>query len=213
MVATAAPGISDILVLGKVKQLERTEAADLILLDAPAAGHAISFLRSAHGLLDAVRVGPVNAQAADVLELLTDPTRCRVMLVTLPEETPVNELVETAYSLEDEVGRGPRSRSWSTGCIPSSPGLDRDPRAEADAAGLVVPPAELAAMPRRPPASASRRGPHCRPSRSSGWPSRCPSPSSQLPFLFSTELGPDDLAVLSDSLTDAIRALAPEAAP
>src|SRR5258706_137586 len=57
VVATAAPGIKDILILGKVKQLERSGAADLIILDAPAAGHAITFLMSARGLLDAVRVG------------------------------------------------------------------------------------------------------------------------------------------------------------
>ncbi len=104
VVATAAPGIKDILVLGKVKQLERAGVADLIVLDAPAAGHAITFLRSARGLLDAARVGPINTQAAEVLEMLTDPERCQVVLVTLPEETPVNELVDTAYSLEDEVG-------------------------------------------------------------------------------------------------------------
>src|SRR5947209_9039492 len=54
VVATAAPGIKDILVLGKVKQLERAKAADLIVLDAPAAGHAVRFLTSARGLLDAV---------------------------------------------------------------------------------------------------------------------------------------------------------------
>ena len=78
MVATAAPGIRDILVLGKVKQLERAGAADLIVLDAPAAGHAITFLQSARALLDAVRVGPINAQARDVLELLTDHERCQV---------------------------------------------------------------------------------------------------------------------------------------
>jgi anion-transporting ArsA/GET3 family ATPase len=104
VVATAAPGIKDILVLGKVKQLERANAADLIVLDAPAAGHAVTFLMSAHGLLDAVTVGPIRAQAADVIELLTDASRCQVMLVTLPEETPVNEVVDTAYALEDRVG-------------------------------------------------------------------------------------------------------------
>ncbi|MFI5044389.1 MAG: ArsA family ATPase, partial [Acidimicrobiales bacterium] len=104
LVSTAIPGIRDILVLGKVKQIERSGEFDLVLLDAPAAGHAISFLKSASGLVDAVKVGPINTQAADVLELLTDPSRCRVMLVTVPEETPVNELVETAYSLEDQVG-------------------------------------------------------------------------------------------------------------
>ena len=58
VVATAAPGIKDILILGKVKQLERAGDADLLVLDAPAAGHAITFLRSASALLDTVRVGP-----------------------------------------------------------------------------------------------------------------------------------------------------------
>ena len=104
VVATAAPGIKDILILGKVKQLERTGKTDLLILDAPAAGHAITFLLSARGLLDAVRVGPINSQARDVLDMLTDHERCQVMLVTLPEETPVNELVDTAYHLEDRVG-------------------------------------------------------------------------------------------------------------
>ena len=52
MVATATPGIKDVLILGKIKQLERAAAsgqldADVIIVDAPAAGHAISFLRSA----------------------------------------------------------------------------------------------------------------------------------------------------------------------
>src|SRR5688500_16575330 len=77
VVATAVPGIKDILVLGKVKQLERAETADLILLDAPAAGHAVTFLTSAAGLVDAVRVGPIRAQAQDVIDLLSDPARCQ----------------------------------------------------------------------------------------------------------------------------------------
>ena len=38
------------------------------------------------------------------LELLRDPTRSQVVLVTLPETTPVNEVIETAYALEDRVG-------------------------------------------------------------------------------------------------------------
>ena len=104
VVATAVPGMPDILVLGKVKQLERARVADLILIDAPAAGHAVGFLLSAQGLLDAVRVGPVRRQAADVVELLSDPARCQVMLVTIPEETPVSELVETAFLVEERAG-------------------------------------------------------------------------------------------------------------
>jgi len=104
VVATAAPGIDDIVVLGKIKQLERTGEWDVIVVDGPAAGHAITFLTSAAGLHDAVRSGPVRTQADDVLELLHDPARSQVVLVTLPETTPVNEVVQTAYALEDRVG-------------------------------------------------------------------------------------------------------------
>ncbi len=104
VVSTAAPGIEDILVLGKVKQIEQVGGYDLLLLDAPAAGHTISFLQAAAGLLDSVRVGPLQTQAREVSELLADPARCQVILVTLPEPTPVNELVETSYALEDRVG-------------------------------------------------------------------------------------------------------------
>ena len=104
MVGSAAPGIDDIVVLGKIKQLERSGEWDLIVVDGPAAGHAITFLTAAAGLADAVRGGPVRAQADEVLELLHDGERCQVVLVTLPETTPVNEVVETAFALEDVVG-------------------------------------------------------------------------------------------------------------
>ena len=104
VVSTAAPGIDDIVVLGKLKSLERSGDHDLIVVDGPAAGHAITFLLSARGLLDTVRGGPIRTQALEVLEMLGDPARCQVVLVTLPETTPVNELVETAYALEEQVG-------------------------------------------------------------------------------------------------------------
>ncbi|MEM1333562.1 MAG: ArsA family ATPase [Actinomycetota bacterium] len=104
VVGTAAPGIDDVVVLGKIKQLERSGEYDLILVDGPAAGHAVSFLTSATGLGDAARGGPVKAQSDEVLELLSDGERCSALLVTLPETTPVNETVETAYALEDDVG-------------------------------------------------------------------------------------------------------------
>ena len=104
MIATAAPGIDDVVVLGKVKQHERSGRHDLVVVDGPAAGHAVTFLRSATGLAAAVRGGPVRAQCDDVLELLTDADRCQAVLVTLPETTPVNETIETAYALEEHVG-------------------------------------------------------------------------------------------------------------
>lgn len=104
VVSTAAPGLPDLLVLGKIKQLERSGTADLMIVDGPAAGHAITFLMAAAGLREAVSSGPIHTQANDVLSMLRDPDRCQVVLVTIPEETPINETVETAFALEDRVG-------------------------------------------------------------------------------------------------------------
>jgi anion-transporting ArsA/GET3 family ATPase len=104
VVATAAPGIDDIVVLGKIKQLERTGDYDLVLVDGPAAGHALTFLLAASSLRSAVRGGPVRTQAEDVAAMLADPSRCQMVLVTLPETTPVNEAIETAFTVEDRVG-------------------------------------------------------------------------------------------------------------
>ena len=204
MVATAAPGIKDILILGKVKQLETTAAADLLVLDAPAAGHAISFLRSPRGLLDAVRVGPINAQARDVLDLLTDPQRCQVILVTLPEETPVNELVETAYSLEDEVGvsLGP---VVVNGLYAELDGLDTDPVAAAAAAGASLRPGEadhLAAA-----ATFRRSRMALQAEQLDRLATELPLSQIHLPHLFTTDLGPADVDLLAAAALAGIRAL------
>lgn len=104
VVATAAPGIDDIVVLGKIKQVEQSRSYDLILVDGPAAGHAITFLMAPANLLKLVRGGPIRSQAEEVAEMLADPARSQVILVTLPETTPVNEAIETAHSLNDDAG-------------------------------------------------------------------------------------------------------------
>jgi anion-transporting ATPase len=104
VVATAAPGIDDIVVLGKIKQLEQSGDYDLIVVDGPAAGHAITFLMAPVNLLKLVRGGPIHSQATDVAAMLTGPGRSQVVLVTLPETTPVNEAIETAEALRKDGG-------------------------------------------------------------------------------------------------------------
>jgi anion-transporting ArsA/GET3 family ATPase len=201
VVATAAPGIKDILILGKVKQLERGKAADLIVLDAPAAGHAITFLRSARALLDAVHVGPINTQAKDVLEMLTDPERCQVILVTLPEETPVNELVETAYSLEDEVGimLGPVVMN---GLYRPIDGLERDPDDAAKDAGAFLHPGEADAL--RAAAQFRLRRSTLQSEQLERLAERLPLPQICLPYVFSADLGPQDVDELAAAFTSGI---------
>jgi anion-transporting ArsA/GET3 family ATPase len=201
VVATAAPGIKDILVLGKVKQLDVMDTFDLIIVDAPAAGHAITFLRSASALLDAVKVGPINSQARDVQELLTDPARCQVVLVTLPEETPVNEVVETAYSLEDQVGikLGP---IVVNGLYPATSGLTTPPAEAADAAGTSLRPGEAEVLAAAADFRLHRMG--LQAEQVARLAEKLPLPRLTLPFLFTTEIGPDELGLLADALLEGL---------
>lgn len=195
VVSTAVPGIKDILILGKVKQLERAGVADLIVLDAPAAGHAVSFLMSARGLRDMVRAGPLQTQSDDVLAMLADPARCRVMLVTLPEETPVNEVVETAFALEDRVGVD-LAPVVVNGLYPVLDGLDADPApAGADAPTLAA------------AAQFRRRRQELQQAQVARLAAELPLPQLQLPSLFSVDLGPPDIDALAAALASAIEAL------
>ncbi len=108
VVSSAAPGIDDLLVLGKIKHLVGLTGPDgehdLIVVDAPAAGHALSFLQSPKAMATTIRGGPLRSQAIEVQQMLTDPDRCRVLMVTLPETTPVNEMLETTELLRESVG-------------------------------------------------------------------------------------------------------------
>ena len=108
VVASAAPGIDDLLVLGKIKHLVGLAGPDgphdLVLVDGPAAGHALSLLRSPANIATTVRGGPLRSQAIEVRDMLRDPNRSRLILVTLPETTPVNELLETMSVVTDSNG-------------------------------------------------------------------------------------------------------------
>lgn len=204
LVATAVPGIRDILVLGRVKALERTGTFDLLVLDAPAAGHAITFLLSARGLVDAVSVGPINAQARDVLEMLTDEERCQVLLVTLPEETPVNELVDTAYHLEDRVGvaLGP---VVVNSLVPAIPGTEADPEAAAAAAGVSLRPGEAEAL--RAAADFRHQRMALQAEQVDRLAEALPLPQLHLPQLPVTDLGPGELDRLAGALLTAVEGL------
>jgi anion-transporting ArsA/GET3 family ATPase len=207
VVSTAVPGMKDILVLGKVKALERANAADLIVLDAPAAGHAISFLMSARGLLDAIRVGPIRKQAADVVELLTDPRRCQVMLVTVPEETPVTELVETAFAIEDRAGvaLGPVVVNSYVADLTGAGGTrwtESSLHAEAQRVGTPLRDEQAVAL---ATAADFRSDWHRRQQQQCArLEEQLPLPQIRLPFLFTADIGPAEVDSLADALTSGV---------
>ncbi len=207
VVSTAIPGIRDVLVLGKVKQLERAEVADLIVVDAPATGHAITFLTSASGLVNAARGGPLRVQAQDVVDLLSDPARCRVVLVTLPEELPVSETIESAYTLEDKAGvqLGP---VIVNACDPDPVGLDRPAAEVAAAAGVAVDPDHLEAL------EQARRFRLDRHAVSAEQVERLrrelPLPHLLVPALDTESIGPEQTRALAGALAESVRGLVAE---
>lgn len=204
VVSTAVPGMRDILLLGKVKQIEQSASApDLIVLDAPAAGHAITFLTSARGLQDAVRVGPVRTQADEVVALLADPARCQVLLVTLPEETPVNEVTETAFALEDRVGiaLGPVVVNQ---CLPAR--WSGSPHAVADAtlARVDLSADDAVALDHATAFVGSRRA--IQQEQIVRLAAQLPLPQIHLPFV-NEEIGPDAIEHLADVLAAQVTAM------
>jgi anion-transporting ArsA/GET3 family ATPase len=207
VVATAIPGIRDVLVLGKVKQLERAGEADLIVVDAPATGHAVTFLTSASGLLDAARGGPIRTQAAEVLELLGDPARCRVVLVTLAEEMPVSETVEAAYRVEDQAGvqLGPVIVN-AVESVP--PGLAVPAADAAAAAGVVLSPADLDSLDSARRFALERH--RVQSAQIERLAAELPLPQLHLPALSSPRIGPAELGILADAFGVAVAGLGEE---
>ena len=197
------------MVLGKIKQLERSGEYDVIVVDGPAAGHATTFLTSARGLLDAARSGPVHRQAREVIDLLADPARCQVVLVAMPETTPVNEVVETAYKLEDRVGVS-LAAVVVNGLYPPRPGLDADPAEVAERHGFPLSGPELEQL--RAAARFRLGRAALQTEQVARLRESLPLPQLPLPFLFTTEIGWHEVGVLARSLADGVRALPPEPA-
>jgi anion-transporting ArsA/GET3 family ATPase len=100
---TIAPGLRDVLLTGKVKEATtRTEAGHrvyrAVVLDAPPAGRIGRFLNVTAETARLAKVGPVKTQSEGVAALLRSPMTS-VHLVTLLEEMPVQETVDTLAEL------------------------------------------------------------------------------------------------------------------
>ncbi len=197
MIAAATPGLEHLLVLGMVKQLELQGTADLIVVDAPPAGHAAPFLRSASGLSDVVKSGPVLEQADEVGELLGDPQRSRAMLVTLPEETPVNEVIELAADLADGVGMSFLPLVVN-GCWADRPGLAKTPAMAARSHKTKLTAAAKDAL--ESAAGFGRIRLVQQEQQLTRLRAALDLPIIQLPRLTTTQLGPDELPILAAAL-------------
>lgn len=106
-VTAAAPGLRDLLLVGKVYEIEKRRRADgrpaydLIVLDAPPTGRIVPFLQAPEAVTEIARVGPIKRQAGNITEMLEDPRRTRAFVVTLLEEMPVTETTGAVAALRD----------------------------------------------------------------------------------------------------------------
>jgi anion-transporting ArsA/GET3 family ATPase len=110
----AAPGLRELMVLGKIMVLEearerwsRRPRYDHVIVDAPATGHGLSLLKVPQAAAAAVPVGPVGTNARRILEMLRDPARTAVAIVTIPEEMAVVEALEFHRVATQEIGLEP----------------------------------------------------------------------------------------------------------
>ena len=107
-VATAAPGVKEILTIGKIiwevrESIEGRADFDIVIVDAAATGHIVAQLGAADAIQELVDVGPLRDQTRWLSELIADPHVTAVNVVTTPEEMPVTETIELVARLRAEV--------------------------------------------------------------------------------------------------------------
>jgi anion-transporting ArsA/GET3 family ATPase len=110
--AAAAPGAKELMSMIKLRELCEGQAGstdrggyDLVVLDAPATGHALAMLRSPQTFAAIVRVGPLAEQAQAVRELLEDPRRSAYVAVAQGTEMAVSETLELEEGLRRHLDR------------------------------------------------------------------------------------------------------------
>ncbi len=107
--AEATPGLKEVMCLGRIWRWERSKSEqlentfDLIIVDAPATGHALSLLRLPDVLINMIRGGPLVTQIRRLQNLFKDHRKTCILLVTLPEELPANEAIEFYCLAQDEL--------------------------------------------------------------------------------------------------------------
>lgn len=105
----AAPGWRELITLGKVWHLEQmrdgqTPRFDLLLVDAPATGHGLTFLDVPRVAVAAVRMGPLRRHAGWVEAMIRDADRTLLLPVALAEELPARETAELVARAREQVG-------------------------------------------------------------------------------------------------------------
>jgi anion-transporting ArsA/GET3 family ATPase len=102
-VATAAPGVREVLTVGKLLYEVRERHYDLVVVDASATGHIVGQLTAPEAIKELVQVGLIRQQTGWMVDLLADHAVTGLCIVSTPEEMPVNETIELAARVRQET--------------------------------------------------------------------------------------------------------------
>jgi anion-transporting ArsA/GET3 family ATPase len=102
-VASAAPGVREIVTVGKLCWEVKERHYDTVIVDAAASGHIIGQLAAPQAINQLVQVGLVRQQTGWMLEILDDPAVTGLVVVATPAEMPVNETLELTARLRKET--------------------------------------------------------------------------------------------------------------
>ncbi len=100
--ATTAPGIREIITIGKAIWEVKEDRWDIVIADAPPTGQIGSYVRAPLTIAELVPGGKVRAQADMMRDILANEEMTEMVLVTIPEELPTTETVEALEWLESE---------------------------------------------------------------------------------------------------------------
>lgn len=201
--AAATPGLQEMVTMGKIWELAhaarrrklKESVYDLVIVDAPATGHGITFLRTPGEFESLARVGPLANQAGRIAKTLVDHDASGVVIVARPEEMAVSEAILLEDSLAGADGTGfAIDRFYVNGLHP-----ERFSDAELELIGDVAEGKGQAAIASRSALAeaamaATQRQQLARLSGSTG------AQVTELPYLYEAAIGPEELASLAEEV-------------
>ena len=102
-VALIVPGMRELLLIGDIRSKSESGQWDRIIIDAPSTGHARSLFDIGNSASEAAKSGIINSQALRAREFLKDPSKCQVVIVTLPKKMALSECSEFVFELEENT--------------------------------------------------------------------------------------------------------------
>lgn len=227
----AAPGLKELMTVGKLwyeaetrnpaDRAGATDAHELVLVDGPATGHSLQYLRMPQAALEAFPTGLVHREAERVVALLRDAEATGVVVVTTAEEMPTNETFEmvrgldelqlkTAMLVVNQVHAAPCAREEIAG-LPVAPVAPLEPARARSGARVPIEPerlvAEVVARALEEIGWAEINAAHVQRLAA------VDAPLVQLPYLFNEEFGADEVCRLGRELAQQLDVVAARSRP